>query len=79
MPMKKTANLTSDLVATKGNASPVQGSTRDEKSVHVNYIPMNFRVSADFRRRFKMFAASHDLKLNELLQLSFDDYEKRNK
>lgn len=40
-------------------------------------MPLNFRVSADLRRRFRVFAANHDLKLNELLRLAFDEYEKR--
>lgn len=44
----------------------------------VNGIPLNFRVTADLRRRFRMFAAAHDLKLNELLRLAFDAYEKTN-
>ena len=42
-------------------------------------VPLNFRISADLRRRFRMFAAANDLKLNELLKLAFDDYEKRHK
>jgi len=44
-----------------------------------NNVPLNFRISADLRRRFRMFAAANDLKLNELLKLAFDDYEKRHK
>ena len=36
--------------------------------------PLNFRISADFRRSFKTYAARHDLKLNELLVRSFDTY-----
>jgi hypothetical protein len=40
-------------------------------------LPLNFRVPADFRRAFKTYAAQHDLKLNELLRLSFDSYRKQ--
>ena len=36
--------------------------------------PLNFRVPAAFRREFKTYAARHDLKLNELLRLSFEAY-----
>ena len=36
--------------------------------------PLNFRISPDFRRSFKTYAARHDLKLNELLVRSFDAY-----
>jgi hypothetical protein len=78
--MKKVTDL-SGLVATKGQAAPVTNMpARGESSaddVETNSIPLNFRVSADLRRRFRMFAAKHDLKLNELLRLAFDEYEKR--
>ncbi len=36
--------------------------------------PLNFRVPEAFRREFKVFAATHGLKLNELLRLSFEAY-----
>ncbi|MGI4852256.1 MAG: hypothetical protein ACRYGR_09995 [Janthinobacterium lividum] len=36
--------------------------------------PLNFRVPPEFRRRYKMQAASDGLKLNELLMLSFEAY-----
>jgi len=39
--------------------------------------PLNFRVPADFRRAFKTYAARHDLKLNELLRLSFEAYRRQ--
>ncbi len=42
-----------------------------------NLAPLNFRVSAAFRRDFKTYAATHDLKLNELLRLSFDAYRQK--
>ncbi|AOL21939.1 hypothetical protein MOU_20595 [Xanthomonas citri pv. malvacearum str. GSPB1386] len=81
MATKKNTDLTG-LVATKGSAAPVadmptrtlKPTTNDEPA---NNVPLNFRVSADTRRRFRMFAAAHDLKLNELLRLAFDEYEKR--
>lgn len=37
-------------------------------------LPLNFRVPGAFRREFKVYAASHGLKLNELLRLSFEAY-----
>jgi len=42
-----------------------------------NLAPLNFRVSASFRREFKTYAATHDLKLNELLRLSFEAYRRQ--
>lgn len=78
--MKKTADL-SGLVATKGAAAPVSNvpARSAEDETDANNVPLNFRVSAELRRRFKVFAATHDLKLNELLRLAFEEYEaKRN-
>jgi hypothetical protein len=37
---------------------------------------LNFRIPASFRREFKSYAANHDLKLNELLRLSFEAYRR---
>jgi len=80
MAIKKPADLSS-LVATKGKAAPVADmparSAAPSDDVEANNVPLNFRVSADFRRRFRVFAANHDLKLNELLRLVFDEYERR--
>ncbi|EOM3171041.1 TPA: hypothetical protein NIH67_005974 [Pseudomonas aeruginosa] len=80
---KSTADL-SGLVATKGSAAPVANMpTRTpahaEAEDAANNVPLNFRVSGEFRRRFRMYAAAHDLKLNELLRLAFDEYEQRHK
>jgi hypothetical protein len=82
MATKKTADLTG-LVATKGSAAPVADMPpRSIKPApgdtdEANNEPLNFRVTAEFRRRFRMFAAAHDLKLNELLRRAFDEYEQR--
>lgn len=80
MATKKTADL-SGLVATKGQAAPVANvparSAAPAEDAEANNVPLNFRVSADLRRRFRVFAANHDLKLNELLRLAFDEYEKQ--
>lgn len=82
MAKKPIADL-SGLVATKGAAEPTNLPTRAEAPAAApataadegNSLPLNFRVPSDFRRRFKMFAAAHDMKLNELLYRSFEQYE----
>ncbi|MGL4735315.1 MAG: hypothetical protein ACRCWB_09585 [Enterovibrio sp.] len=38
------------------------------------YRPLNFKVDAEFCREFKTFAASNDMKLNELLRQAFELY-----
>ena len=78
---KQTAQDLSDLVARKGSAAPppadasVRSAAPGKGAEEVNSAPLNFRVSPDFRRRFKTLAAQHDLKLSELLRLAFEEYE----
>jgi hypothetical protein len=90
---KKPAALSADLVATKGAAAPapdMPGRTSspaarpaavatdaDVKPEDKGLAPLNFRVPASFRREFKTYAARHDLKLNELLRLSFETYRRQ--
>jgi hypothetical protein len=88
--MTKSTPLSSGLVAIKGNAAPVPdmptrspavaapvpAKAKKEKK-EVGTEPLNFRVPAAFRTAFKTYAASHDLKLNVLLKLSFDAYRKQ--
>jgi len=80
MVTKKTPDL-SGLVATKGSAVPVADMpTRTSAKAaddEANNVPLNFRVTAELRRRFRMFAAAHDLKHHELLRRAFDEYEQR--
>jgi hypothetical protein len=65
-------------VAVKGHAAPsndMPGRIADVvKTGETGQDPLNFRVSARFRREFKTYAASHDLKLNELLVKCFESY-----
>lgn len=81
---KRPAADLSALVATKGAASPTKDMpTRATATVTVSDEskgpgePLNFRVPADFRRRFKTYAAQHDMKLNELLYKAFEAYVSR--
>jgi hypothetical protein len=81
---KKSAALSSELVAVKGKAAPANdmpvraGKGKVSKLAGAGAEPLNFRVSADFRRDFKTYAAAHDLKLNELLVRSFAAYKAHN-
>ena len=83
MAAKKPSADLSGLVATKGGAAPIADMPPRvmpaEVTEEANNVPLNFRVTASLRRRFRLFAAAHDLKLNELLRLAFDDYEQRHK
>jgi len=80
--VKKPAPLSSHLVAIKGNAAPVddmptRSAATPAKEEETGLAPLNFRVSAEFRREFKTYAAAHDLKLNKLLALSFQAYRQQ--
>jgi hypothetical protein len=82
--MKKPAALSAGLVAVKGAAAPVHDmpprspALELPKAEHESGLqPLNFRVSAEFRREFKTYAAAHDFKLNELLKLAFESYRKQ--
>jgi len=39
-------------------------------------VDLNFKVSPEFRREFKMFCASNDLKQKEALEQAFDVFRK---
>jgi hypothetical protein len=86
--MNKRPELSAGLVAVKGRAAPAIDMPsrtslsppqaialpQQERAGVGALQPLNFRISADFRRSFKTYAARHDLKLNELLVRSFDAY-----
>ncbi len=67
---KKTAGLSAGLVAVKGQAAP-QVAAADNGST------MNFKVDAEFRRRFRLRAAAADLKMVELLREALDAWEEK--
>ena len=80
MPSKKTADLSADLVAVKGQASTAADATGRQPEgppAAPAAAPLNFKVDPDFRRRFRQRAAEADLKLNELLREALDAWEER--
>lgn len=83
-PKKKPADLSPGLVAVKGQA--VVGNDAparqlelepelDDTSSKTSTSPLNFKVDAAFRRRFRQRAAGADLKLNELLRQALGAWE----
>ena len=85
MAQKKPQTDLSSLVATKGAAAPTNDMpTRTTEPTATSSAsdegpgqPLNFRVPGEFRRRFKTYAAQHDMKLNELLYKAFEAYASR--
>jgi hypothetical protein len=73
--------------ATAAAPTPIRAATRtsarraasEPAPKEANLTPLNFRIPASFRREFRTYAATHDLKLNELLRLCFEAYRKQNR
>jgi hypothetical protein len=61
--------------ATRPTARKAKAEPAEEKEA--NLAPLNFRIPASFRREFKTYAATHDLKLNELLRRCFEAYRRQ--
>ena len=60
--------------ASQPGTSPTNGPQSVADSVapdQPKVSPLNFKVSADFRREFKTYAAQHNKKLNQLLYEAF--------
>lgn len=92
MSRKPAAALSANLVAVKGTAVPApdmpgRGAAPEPAAApppaqppvtaaDAGGMPLNFRVPDSFRREFKVYAAQHGLKLNELLRRSFDAYRR---
>lgn len=79
---KKTADLSPGLVAVKGQAvvgadAPARHLEADPVEASAKASPLNFKVDAAFRRRFRQRAAEADLKLNELLRQALDAWEEK--
>ena len=74
-PAPEAAVSASPKAAIKPPARRTKAEPATEKEA--NLAPLNFRISATFKREFKTYAAAHDLKLNELLRRSFEAYRKQ--
>lgn len=80
MAAKKSPDL-SGLVATKGSATPTPDMPPRSMSASadaIDEVPLNFRVSADFRRRVKIYSASHDISQKDLVVAALNEYMQRN-
>ncbi len=62
------------LKTTTKGAPPPKTATREnlDKPDDGKSIPLNFKVTAEFRRDFRVYAAMHDLSLTEVLYRAFE-------
>ena len=72
---KRLAGVAADMigtpvVASPGGVNPAPSTPAKAKSQYGENL--NFRVPNEFRRRFRGYAASHDMKLNEVLYKAFE-------
>jgi hypothetical protein len=75
---KKTADLSSSLVAVKGKATaPIDATGRQPEETSRSNMPLNFKVEKEFRQRFRQRAFDADLKLNQLLHEALDAWEEK--
>ena len=70
------ANTTPPPQATASVTARAKAALEPETK-EANFTPLNFRIPASFRREFRTYAATHDLKLNELLRLCFEAYRRQ--
>jgi hypothetical protein len=59
-------------VLSKTRKHPLSPSQLPTDNGDARTAPLNFKVSPDFRREFKTYAAQHNKKLNQLLYEAFD-------
>lgn len=73
---KKLAGMGADMIGSRptqlSDAADLPSGLVNAKPATQYGVNLNFRVPAEFRRRFRGYAASHDLKLNEVLIKAFD-------
>lgn len=50
---------------------PVKSSTNTQKPEASAVVDLNFKVSPEFRREFKLWAASHDMSQKQTLEQAF--------
>jgi hypothetical protein len=55
----------------KGRKNALQPALNNVEAEQAKASPLNFKVSADFRREFKTYAAQHNKKLNQVLYEAF--------
>ena len=80
MSARKPADLSSSLVAVKGKATApadAKGRGTEDASAGSGNATLNFKVSPEFRQRFRQRAAEADLKLNELLRQALAAWEEK--
>jgi hypothetical protein len=72
-PPARTADPSSTGDASAGSEALARGATPGSNRV----VALNFRVSPDFKKAFKIAAATHSVTQSDLLQRAFDEWRQR--
>jgi hypothetical protein len=72
-PPARSADPSSAADAAAGSETPA----REAKPGSDKVVALNFRVSADFKKAFKIAAATHGVTQSDLLQQAFDEWRQR--
>lgn len=73
------AKISKPIRATKGTPPiEIEASRNLTKAEDSDLMPLNFKVTADFKRAFKTYAAQMDISMVDLLQRCFESYKNRN-
>ena len=67
------ADPSSAANAPAGSETPTRGAKPGSDRV----VALNFRVSPDFKKAFKIAAATHGITQSDLLQQAFDEWRQR--
>jgi hypothetical protein len=71
--VKKLAGLGATMIESQIEPQPTAPPAPPRTKPSNQYgEPLNFRVPMEFRRRFRRYAADHDMKLNEVLYKAFE-------
>ena len=72
--------ISSSSADLKPDRSNTQSAIKQRSSVPSSeLVPLQFKMPPEFVRAFKQEALNRDMKLNELLNFCFDDFQKNNK
>lgn len=73
--MSKNQPNLAGLVTPKGSAGPTKAIPQRD-AVEEALQPMNFKVPSSFHREFKLYAAEHSMKMNQVLFEAFEALKK---
>lgn len=69
-------NLNMPTPTKTAQKAPAKKTMNTERQDSGDYTDLNFKVSAEFKKEFKIFAAEYGLKQKEVLERAFEELKK---